>query len=182
MVPIDLSYRVNRTLRNGASVSIRMVRPDDRDRFARALRGFDREAVYTRFFRYVTELSDDDRRRATEPDPEREVALVVTVGSDADQRIIAGGRYVAALPGGSGRNAELAFMVAQDYQGLGVAGLILKCLGEIGIKHGITQFEADVLAGNASMLRVFERSGLPMTRRRDGGVVHVTLSLVQPDK
>ena len=37
--------------------------------------------------------------------------------------------------------------------------------------------EADVLAGNQPMLKVFERSGLPMHRRLDDGVVHVTLEL-----
>ena len=34
-----------------------------------------------------------------------------------------------------------------------------------------------VLAENKAMLAVFARSGLPMRKRRDGGVVHVTLSL-----
>jgi hypothetical protein len=33
------------------------------------------------------------------------------------------------------------------------------------------------LPDNAPMLKVFERSGLPMTTRREAGVVHVTLDL-----
>ena len=51
------------------------------------VRDLDRESVYTRFFRYVSELSEEDLRRATETDPEREVALVVTVGSGGACRI-----------------------------------------------------------------------------------------------
>jgi hypothetical protein len=34
-----------------------------------------------------------------------------------------------------------------------------------------------MLAGIKSMLAVFERSGLPMTKGRDGGTMHVTLAL-----
>jgi len=34
-----------------------------------------------------------------------------------------------------------------------------------------------VLAGNKAMISVFARSGLPMTKHRDGGTVHVTLAL-----
>lgn len=157
--------------------TIRAIRPDDRDRLARAFRNLDRESVYTRFFRYVSELSEADLRRATETDPEREVALVVTVGSGADEAIIAGGRYIVSASAPGERTAELAFTVEEDYQGLGIAGLVLRRLAEIARRQKLRAFEADVLAENSSMLRVFVRSGLPMKKRRDGGVIHVELSL-----
>jgi RimJ/RimL family protein N-acetyltransferase len=165
------------TLKNGVNVSMRAIRPDDRERLARAFRNLDRESVYTRFFRYVLELTERDLKRATETDPEREVALVVTVGSGADEIIIGSGRYIVSETAGGGRSAEVAFMVEEDYQGLGIAGLILRRLAEIGRQRKISSFEAEVLAENSSMLRVFARSGLPMKKRRDGGVIHVELSL-----
>jgi hypothetical protein len=37
--------------------------------------------------------------------------------------------------------------------------------------------EADVLAYNAPMLAVFQRSGLPICRQREGNIIHVTLAL-----
>jgi len=43
--------------------------------------------------------------------------------------------------------------------------------------RGLLAFEADVLAYNAPMLAVFERSGLPTSRRREGNIIHVTLCL-----
>jgi RimJ/RimL family protein N-acetyltransferase len=178
-LPLDPAP-VSVTLRNGSEVCIRSVRADDRDRLDRAFRNLDRESVYTRFFRYVMELTDADLKRATEPDPEHEVALVVTLGSGAQETIIAGGRYVASPPSDGERAAEIAFLVEEDFQGLGIAGLVLKRLVEIARGRGITCFEAEVLAGNRSMLRVFSRSGLPIKQRRDGGVVHVQLSLSEP--
>ena len=91
--------------------------------------------------------------------------------------MIGGGRYVVSGPEQGERSAEVAFMVEEDYHGLGIAGRVLKHLVGIARAKGIASFEADVLGGNKSMLTVFERSGLPMRRRREGGTVHVTLSL-----
>jgi GNAT superfamily N-acetyltransferase len=154
---------------------MRHVRGDDRDRFVRAFRKLDRETVYMRFFRYVDTLSEAQIERATHPDPKREVALVVTTGEGAEESVIGGGRYVAAAEGSPA--AEVAFIVEEDYQGLGIASRLLRELVELARAHHISRFDAEVLAGNAPMLGVFARSGLPMTQRREGGVVHVELSL-----
>ena len=102
--------------------------------------------------------------------------MVVTTGAGDDEAIIAGGRYIVQNVTGK-RSAEIAFMVEEDYQGLGLAGRVLQHLVEIGRQQRIAFFEADVLSGNASMLRVFARSGLPMKQRREGDVIHIELSL-----
>jgi RimJ/RimL family protein N-acetyltransferase len=166
------------TLKNGLAVSIRPIRADDRDRLRRAFESLDRETVYTRFFRYATEMTGEQLRRATETDPKRHVALVVTIGEGDDEAIIGGGRYVmTSIPE---RVAEIAFTVEEDYQGLGIASLVLRKLIEIGRGFGLSRFEADVLGANAAMLRVFARSGLPMEQQREGGIIHVRLSLAEP--
>ena len=159
------------------AVTIRHVRPDDRDRMERAFRHLERDTVYTRFFRYVAEPTEAQLTRATQPDHAREVALVVTTGAGDDEVIIAGGRYVLSENATSKSSAEVAFMVEEDYQGQGIAGRVLGHLAEIGRQQRVASFEAEVLSGNASMLRVFARSGLPMKQRREGDVVHVELSL-----
>jgi hypothetical protein len=54
---------------------------------------------------------------------------------------------------------------------------IVAHLAAIAGEHGIVAFEADVLAENKSMLVVFAKAGLPMRKRKDGGTIHVNLSL-----
>ena len=68
-------------------------------------------------------------------------------------------------------------MVDNHHQGQGIAGKLLKHLAAIARARGIVALEADVLAENKAMLAVFAKSGLPMSKRRDGGVVHVSLAL-----
>ncbi|MET1082498.1 MAG: GNAT family N-acetyltransferase, partial [Burkholderiales bacterium] len=74
-------------------------------------------------------------------------------------------------------SADMAFTVEEDYQGRGIASELLRQLVDIARRNGVAQFEADVLAENASMLKVFRRSGLPMKTTQAHGIVHLTLSL-----
>ena len=170
-------YFVSDTLRNGTTVTIRAIRPEDKAKLVSAFENLDRESVYTRFFQYVQELTDQDLRRATEIDFDREVALVVTTNLEGEETIIGAGRYVVYEEADAGRSAEVAFMVEEDYQGLGVASRIFRHLVQIGRQKNVSRFKADVLSGNQAMLRVFAGSGLPMNQQHDGTVVQVTLSL-----
>jgi GNAT superfamily N-acetyltransferase len=170
-------YSCAETLKNGLAVTIRHLRADDRERIATAFKLLDRQSVYTRLFSYRSELSEAALDRVMRVDPEREVALVVTTGAGADEIVIGSGRYIASAASGDERTAEVAFVVEEDYQGLGIAGRLLRHFTRIARGQGIAAFEADVLAENKSMLAVFARSGLPMTKRREGGTVHVSLAL-----
>lgn len=172
-------FSCTETLRNGLAVTIRAVRPDDRERLAAAFRLLDRDSIYTRFFGYF-DLTEAGLDRAVSVDPDREVALVVTIGRGADEIVIGSGRYVASGPPGTERTAEVAFLVEEDYHGLGIASRLLSHLAKFARERGIAALEAEVLAENRPMLSVFARSGLPIQQRRDGGDVHVTLDLKSP--
>ena len=170
-------FCVSETLKNGVEVTIRALRASDRDKIASAVRLLDRESIYTRLFSYRKELTEAGLDRILTVDPARDGMLVVTVGAGAQETIIASGRFIAARDESAARGGEIAFMVEEDYHGQGIAGRLLRHLIEIARNKGIVAFEAEVLSENNPMLAVFAKSGLPMRRRRDGGVVHVTLSL-----
>jgi len=163
-------YRAVEQLRNGKSLTIRAIRPDDKERVLRAFNALERDSIYTRFFTPKTTLSADDLRRLTEVDQVRDVALVATRGDE--EVLIGGARYMS-----SGASAEIAFTVEEDYQRQGIAGCLLRHLAQIARANGIARFEAYVLAQNASMLGVFRRSGLRTTQKRDNGQWLMTLEL-----
>jgi GNAT superfamily N-acetyltransferase len=165
------------TLRNGLAVTIRELRADDRERISKAIRQLDRNSIYTRLFSYRTELTEAGLDRIMKVDPAGDVVLVVTIGSGADEIVVASGRCIVSGAEADERTGEVAFVVEEDYQGLGIASRLLSHLAQIARERGIASLEADVLAENKSMLAVFGRSGLPMRQRREGGVVHVALAL-----
>jgi RimJ/RimL family protein N-acetyltransferase len=170
-------FRVSETLRSGLEVIVRALKPDDRDKVARAVRDLDRESIYTRLFTYRSELTEAGLERIMRFDSDSEVVLIVTIGSGGTETVIGSGRYVVQAGGESARSAEVAFMVEEDYHGLGIAGRLLKHLADVARARGIARFEASVLPGNKAMQAVFARSGLPMQKRTVDGEVHVTLTL-----
>jgi GNAT superfamily N-acetyltransferase len=166
-------YVAVETLKSGLAVTVRALRPDDRDRVATAVRSLDRESIYLRLFSYRKELTDAGLDRIMAFDPAREVVLLVTIGAGADEAVVGSGRYVVSQPG----TAEVAFVVEEDYHGQGIASRLLRHLAIVARGQRIATFEADVLAGNKAMLAVFARPEWPMQTRREGGAVHVSLAL-----
>lgn len=164
-------------LRNGTPVLIRSIRPDDRQRIIDAFRKLEPETVYTRFFSAKKELSEADLRRIDASDFVHAVALVATIGEGEHEIIIGGGAYTVLDRPGEPPTAELSFTVEEDYHAQGLSGLFMRLLAQIGRERGIRRFEAEVLAGNTPMLKVFQRSGLPMQSQVDDGVVHVVMEL-----
>ena len=170
------TFEATATLKSGLAITVRHLRPDDRDAIARAAAALDAETIYTRLFSYraVTAALID---QVMHVDPAHEVALVVVIGTPPAFQIIALSRLIEFEPEKGRRAAEVAFTVEEDYQGQGIAGLLLGHLIDIARARGIDALEADVLVGNRSMLRVFERSGLPMRTRREDGSVHISLAM-----
>jgi RimJ/RimL family protein N-acetyltransferase len=165
------------TLRNGAALTIRAIRPDDRDRISRAFRALERESVYSRFFSLRNEPTAAELSRLDTIDFVREVILVATIEAGGDETIIGSATYVALTDVATPHAAEIAFVVEEDYQGLGIASRLLKHLAALARERGITTFVADVLPGNKAMLSVFAKSGLPTTQRLGNEVIHVVMKL-----
>ncbi len=153
IVPSD--FTCTETLKNGLAVTIRAMRPEDRDRIAAAVGKLDRESVYLRLFSFRNELTEAGLNRIMTLDPNRDMALLVTTGSEVEAIVIASARYAASSGQSATHTAEVTFMVQEDHRGLGIAGRLLGHLAEIGRRQGIVAFEADVLTGNEAMLAVF---------------------------
>jgi RimJ/RimL family protein N-acetyltransferase len=170
-------YQVVECLRNGTEVTIRAIRPEDKGLFAAAFRELEESTIYTRFFAPKKNISEQELKWATEVDFFRNVALVACIGGEGQEKIIGVGRYIAAGESDPPSSAEIAFVVEEDYQGLGLASILFKQLAVIGREQGLSRFEAEVLPSNRAMLRVFGRAGLPMTTTPAEDSVHVVISL-----
>jgi acetyl coenzyme A synthetase (ADP forming)-like protein len=75
--------------------------------------------------------------------------------------------------------AEVAFLVADEYQRRGIGTRLLEQLARRAGAAGIERFVAMVLPENRQMLRVFEAVGFESTRTLDSGTVEVEFK-IQP--
>jgi RimJ/RimL family protein N-acetyltransferase len=173
----DYDFHVEVELRDGTPATIRTMRADDRERVIAAFAKLDEMTIYTRFFAFHKQLPEHELARIDEIDFVHVTGLVVTVGFGNDETVIGGATYIADTAADGTRFAEVAFTIEEDYQGQGLATRLFGILATIARRHGITRFVADVLAGNAAMLAVFARTGLPVRRQREAGVIHLEMEL-----
>jgi len=178
MIDVE-NYSAQETLKNGLQVTIRAIRPDDKNALLAAFRELDERTIYMRFFAPKQHVTPEELKNATEVDFVRTVALVTCIRDGTEEKIIGAGRYIAFGNADPPDRAEVAFTVEEDYHGLGIAGLILRHLAGIAKEKGISNFHADVLPVNKGMLTVFNRSGFPVKREYVDGLAHVTLSLFE---
>jgi len=165
------AWAIDAVLADGGTVHVRPIRPDD----AAAHRAFfarqSEESVYFRFFGPRSELSDREVTHFTTVDYHDRMAFVAFLRDD----MIAIGRYDRHSGGDA---AEVAFAVADDHQGRGLATLLLEYLATYAATKGITRFTADTLIDNRRMLEVFQDAGFKRESRSiEYGVVHLAFDI-----
>src|SRR5262245_11124970 len=167
-------YATDELLRDGGSIHIRAIRPDDKQRLLALFERLSSRSVYFRFFQTKQRLTEEELRYFTELDFTRAVALVATLREGGAEHIIGVGRYFRSDEDGQpSRRAEVAFTVADAHQGRGIGTLLLEHLAAIARTQGIDTFEAEVLGENNRMLQVLDASGFPVQRSLDSGVFHI---------
>lgn len=173
-------YAVDYTLRDGAELHIRAIRPDDKQGLVQL---FDRLSPETRYFRFLgakTCLTQHELVYLTELDFVRNAALVAELTEEGRPRIVAVARYAIA-PKASAARPEVALAVEDAYQGRGIGTFLLTELAKFAASRGITEFDAFLLAENERMLATFRRCGFEMRGTVEGGTLHLVLTLPQAD-
>jgi GNAT superfamily N-acetyltransferase len=166
-------YSALETACDGRRIEIRALRPSDHDALLAAVDRTGPESLYRRFFSPRRAFSDQEIAGFLEVDFVDQVALVAVVEQCGVPEIAGGGRYAVMRPG----VAEVAFMVVDRHQGRGIGGMLMQHLVAIARSGGLRELVAEVLVGNAAMLKLLHKSGLRMEVESELGVTQVTLRL-----
>ena len=167
------NYSAFEILRDGRRLEIRAVKPDDRDDLIEAVSRSSGQSLYRRFFAVKRGFTESEIAFFLNVDFINHVALVAVADESGRPVIAGGGRYIVIEPG----KAEVAFAVVDQYQGQGLGAALMHHLAAIAREAGLKELIAEVLPDNAPMLKVFEKSGLPLSIKREPQVVHVALRL-----
>ena len=169
-------YSANHKLRDGGTVHIRSIRPEDKRLLVEGFSHLSQESVYCRFLGFKKRLTEKDLSYFTEIDHDVHIALIATL-SDEDEEPVGVGRYIETNPSGLARTAEVALTVVDDHQGRGIGSLLFDELIRIARSKGISQFEAYVLADNRKMIDIFKHHGFDVHVSRDSDVLHLSCSI-----
>lgn len=160
-------------LRDGRTVEIRALRSDDQGDLAEAVGHCSAESLRRRFFVERRSFTEKEISFFVNVDFVNHVALVAVTEEAGRPVIVGGGRYIVLEPG----QAEVAFTVSDQYQGKGIGSALMHHIISIARECGIKELIAEVLSENTQMMRVFRKTGLIMSAKKECGVVHITLQL-----
>jgi acetyl coenzyme A synthetase (ADP forming)-like protein len=155
-------------LRDGSTLHVRPVGRDDEAAMLGFLQGLSERSRVLRFFSAAADMAGQ-ARRAVDVDGVDAYGLVAVRGVAGE--IVGHAGYVRE----DAASAEVAFAIADAYQGHGLATVLLAHLAAAARPHGIATFTAVVLPENHRMIDVFRESGFPVEVSSGSGVVLVTL-------
>jgi acetyltransferase len=167
--PYPTRYAAEWTLKDGTSITIRPIRPEDEPLAVQFHTSLSEQSVYFRYFHLVKlsqRIAHERLARLCFIDYDREMALVADYKNPAtgEHEIMAVGRLSKSH---SGKEAEFALLVSDPFQRLGLGTELLRRLIEIGRDEGIERITADILPENVAMQRVCEKLGFRLHRATD---------------
>jgi len=160
----------NVILRDGTAVHLRPIRPDDGPGLLALYDRLSPESLYFRFFA-VPGKDAGKAEYLVQVDYDKRYAVVAEVAG----AIVGVARWERLSDRPS--HAEVAFTVADDFQGRGLGSLLFQRLATLARARQITVFTAEVLKNNERMLRLFARTGLTSTTRDQGSGLTILLAL-----
>jgi acetyltransferase len=146
-------------------IRIRPIRSQDREQEAAFVRNLSPASRYFRFHSTLRELTPRMLERFTHVDYPDNMALVALALTPGGEEQIGVARYVRE-PGTD--TAEMAIVVADVWQGLGIATRLLIDLRDIAREAGIERMVANVLRENGRMLDLVRHLGYELETSKDG--------------
>jgi acetyltransferase len=162
------------TLKNGRRVLLRPIRPSDRRLLIDLFRRLSPQTIYRRFLSHVRELPEDWLDRFTLMNYKSDFALAATIEEDGEEHIISVCRYHYSI---YTENTELAMVVRDDWQGLGLGKTIASRLFEIARKNDIHQFEGMLDPTNEAITKIFNSIGCKYTLTLRSGFFFILIDL-----
>jgi acetyltransferase len=161
--PYPESFSSRRTLRDGTSVLLRPIRPEDEPLWSALLESTSAESLLSRF-RGLVRRSHELAARFCFIDYDREMAIVAEVAHGGERKLVGVGRLVADP---DHRTAEYAVLVTDAWQGRGLGALLTEYCLELAPAWGVKEIVAYTTAGNTRALKVFRKLGFEL-ERKDG--------------
>jgi len=151
---------------------VRPIGPDDRERLAAAFAALSERSRQRRFLVPKPRLSSAELTYLTEVDHRTHEALVAV--DPATDRIVGVARYASAADATG--VADVAVVVADEWQRRGIGTRLLLDLRERAVENGVARLVATTLHENRAARVVLRRAGF-RTRQMGGGMVDLVLEL-----
>jgi GNAT superfamily N-acetyltransferase len=129
--------------------------------------------MYRRFISTRADMHHDRLQQFVVIDYTKEMMILAVVEEENKEMIVGLGQYYIDE---ETHNAEVAFVVRDEYQGKGIGSELLSYLVYLAKKNGLHGFTAQVLMDNKPMLQLFEHTGFAIEKRAEAGMYELSMS------
>ena len=173
ITPYPTKYETMWRLRDGRTVILRPIKPEDEPLWLEMFQNFSEESIRYRFFQILKDTPHETRVRYCNIDYDREIAIVAELTEEGRKRILGVAR-VSIEP--DGKTGEIAFIVADPWQGLGLGTKMVDYVLEICADMKLETIYAIMLADNYRAIGLMKKMGFTV-KYMDDGTVKGTLNI-----
>ena len=165
MTPYPKKYETMWKLRDGRTVLLRPIKPEDEPMWLEMFQNFSEESIRYRFFQIIKDTPHETRVRYCNIDYDREIAIVPELTENGRRKIL-GVVRVGIEP--NGKAGEIAFIVADPWQGFGLGTKLVDYAIEICKDMKIETLYAIMLPDNYRAINLMKKMGFTITYLEDG--------------
>ncbi|MCW4046834.1 MAG: GNAT family N-acetyltransferase [Candidatus Bathyarchaeota archaeon] len=165
--PYPKKYETLWTLENGQEVLLRPIKPEDEPMWLEMFQSFSEESIRYRFFQMLKDTPHEVRVRYCNIDYDREIAIVAELTEEGRRKILGVAR-ISIEP--DGKSGELAFIIGDKWQGLGLGTKMVDYVLEIAREMRVETVYAIMLPDNARALSLTKKMGFQLEYLEDGTV------------
>ncbi len=160
-------------LKDKTLVQLRPIHPVDGHQATKFKASLSLESIYSRFHGYIPAINEQIVKRLTELDYRTEMAIVAEVIEEEEKQIIAVGRVAAE----NEKRAELAVIIADQWQGKGLGSILVNFVIKISRDMGFEELSASVFSRNIQMLEILRHEGFSFFNNEDKTSISAHLTL-----
>jgi acetyltransferase len=155
-------------LKGGQEVLLRPIKPEDEPMWLEMFQSLSEESIRYRFFQMLKDTPHEVRVRYCNIDYDREIAIVAEIVEKGKKKLLGVGRLSLES---DGKNGEIAFIVSDYWQGLGLGTKMVDYVLDVAKEKGIESVYAIMLPDNYRALCLTKKMGFSIEYLNDGTVM-----------
>jgi acetyltransferase len=150
--------------REGPPITLRPIRPEDAELEQEFVKGLSDQSRHFRFMNSLRELTPAMLARFTQIDYDRELAIIAVQEANGREVELGVARYVTNP---DGESCEFAIVIADAWQGKGLARRMLETLIDVARSRGLKTIVGHMLSMNQPMIRLADKLGFTIADAPD---------------
>jgi RimJ/RimL family protein N-acetyltransferase len=144
--------------KTGEELSVRPIRATDEEMLSDMFYDLSDQAIINRFFSMLKSMPHRKLQEFCVIDYETEMSMVVLGGESPNQKVVGLGSYHLSP---ATHRAEIAFLVADAWQGKGIGTFLMQLLVKIARAKNFKGLTAEVMRDNVAMIALMHKAGVP---------------------